>query len=1410
MTGPDDLPSSSSAPGPPKNQGLPELAPDIIEQEAGDQFDNLVPTRGYTEKRVVGLGGSAGGQAALEAFFRAMPPDSGMAFVVIMHLSPEHESILAQVIQRWTAMPVAQVQGTTEIEPDHVYVIPPAKNLSMEDGKLVLSNPARRPRGKHVAVDLFFRTLADTHGPHSAAIVLSGGDGDGAIGIKRIKERGGLTITQDPTQAEQDSMPRASIATGMVDWVLPAADMPGKLLDYWRTGSRLQLPVEEAEPPAPGETHSAPGRSLTPRVEATLHGILSFLQVRTGHNFSYYKRATVLRRIARRMQVNGIEDPAAYLVFIRTHPGEPTALLQDLLISVTNFFRDRDAFAALEANVPALFRHKGSKDTVRVWVAACATGEEAYSVAMLLCEYAATLEHPPKLQVFATDLDDGAITAARTAVYPETISADVSTERLRRFFTRGHGEYVVKREVREIVLFALHDLLKDSPFSRVDLVTCRNLLIYLNRDAQARALEIFHFALQPEGKLFLGSSESVDEGNPLFAALDKKWRLYVRRAGRRVGVTLSPGPSTVKRAMLNRPPSHLFPAPSAPAARELLAPSSWGELHDEFIRRLAPPSVIVNDDHDVLHVSDGAGRYLKVSGGEPTTKLLRMVHPMLRLELRAALYRAGQSGCTVETHGVPLGIDGERRAVTLRVSPVPTADATFLLVSFQEDAEVIAAGAGVVTTGAEPVVRQLEKELEEIRVRLRDTVEQADSTEEELKAANEELQAMNEELHSTAEELETGREELQSVNEELSTVNQELKSNVESLSHANSDLQNLMAATQIATVFLDRHLCIQRYTPPAVPLFRLIPTDVGRPLADLTPRLDYTSWTEDAERVLDQLSPIEVEVAHEDGRRFLARMLPYRTADDRIAGVVLTFVDITRRQQAEEEVRASEARFRAVADLVPDLLFSTDSTGNLLWCNERWVQYTGQPAALAQGFGWTETIHPEDRARVAREFLAAAERGEPYHGEHRLLRADGTACWFLVRAEPLRDAQGRILRWFGAKTEIEDFKRATASLAASEERLRLVIENAREYAIFSTDLELRVTSWNSGAEQILGYAETEILGRSSDLIFIPEDRAAGGPRQEARQALAEGRAGDERWHQRKDGSRFWASGAMMAMHASTGEAVGFVKILRDETTVREARLALEHSREELLAALKETEAARAEAEAAGRAKDHFLAVLSHELRTPLTPVMMAVHLLGRNRNLPGAARDALAMIQRNVQIESHLIDDLLDLTRITRGKLEVVREPTDLHQAVRHAVEICAADMQGKNQRLTVSLEATRHRLTGDATRLQQVFWNLLKNSSKFTPEGGSIRVATHDEPGRIIVEVSDTGIGFEPDAELRIFDAFSQADEEVTRKFGGLGLGLAISKATVDAHGGRLVARSAGRDQGAVFRVELPLATGE
>ncbi|MEA3187238.1 MAG: two-component system, chemotaxis family, CheB/CheR fusion protein [Chthoniobacter sp.] len=1146
--------------------GLPAMGPDEIEQELGVEMDNVVPSRGYDLTPMVGLGGSAGSIGALQEFFKAMPADSGFVFVVILHLSPEHESTMADLLGRVTTMRVVQAVDGQKVEPNCVYVIPPGKHLASTDGRLGLTDLDKQ-FGTRVAVDLFFRTLADSHGPHSAAIVLSGADGDGAIGIKRIKERGGLTIAQDPDEASHGSMPRSAIATGMVDWVLKVGQMPGRLMEYAANEQRLKLPSEEGPQPA-AVTAPPPSES-----EKALREVLVFLRSRTGRDFTYYKRATILRRISRRMQVNGVTDMPGYLDFLRTHPGEAGALFQELLVSVTNFFRDREAFAALEARVPALFAGKGTGDVVRVWVPACATGEEAYSLAILLCEHAGLMDSPPALQIFATDLAEDAVATGREGLYPPAITADVSETRLRRFFVKEHRGYRVKRELREMVLFAVHDLLKDSPFSRLDLVSCRNLLIYFTREAQSRAFQTIHFALRPGGLLFLGTSETVDEESTLFMTEDKKHRIFTHRpaSGRVLPVPF--GPSTfalTARDVRSSPVIHgaAFSQNAFLQARDDTdftddARTSWEELHFRLIERFAPPSLIVDRDYEIMHISENAGRFLRIAGGEPSLNLMRVVHPMLRVELRAALFRAAQTSMPVEVFRVPVEMEGVARAVDIRVSPAQeiAPDCLLVILSPREEQEGVEAR----PVEAEPAVRHLERELEQMKTRLRDTVEQYEASTEELKASNEELQAMNEELRSATEELETSREELQSINEELITVNQELKTNVDELGHANSDLNNLMAATAIGIVFVDRSLHITRYTPSAVAIFHLIPGDIGRPLSDLQHRLDYPELRRDAERVIETLVPVEREVKDGTGRWFLSRLLPYRTEEDLIAGAVLTFVDITDLRQVQSALQESEGRLALIIENAREYaIFSTNPEMIVTSWNPGAERLLGYHEKEIIGKSADLIFTPEDRvvgAPEAEKEQAVAEGRATDERWH--LRKDGTRFWGSGYLMLMRGAGQKIIGFAKILRDLTEAKQTEETIRAGEEHFRALIRSVKDYAIFTLDAQGRITDWNTGAEQITGYKAAEVIGRDLALFYPAESLKAEVPRRELEQAAANNRSENEGWLVRKDGSLFWAHETVNALHDEAGGLIGFAKVCRDLTERNKAEEALRSSQMEL-------------------------------------------------------------------------------------------------------------------------------------------------------------------------------------------------------------------------------------------------------
>jgi two-component system CheB/CheR fusion protein len=921
---------------------------------------------------VVGLGASAGGIEALRSFFAHVPAESGAAYVVILHLSPDHDSKLAEVLQTTARIPVTQVNQPVRVEPNHVYVVPPNRRLEIVDDTLTLSEMTQREH-RRSPVDVFFRALADANGSRSVGVVLSGTGPNGSAGLKRVKEYGGLTIAQAPEEAGHAEMPTNAIATGQVDLVLRVAEMPARIIDY---RDRLQR-VETSPAVDPAEEPDA------------LREILSLLRIRTGHDFANYKSGTLLRRLQRRLHVVGLPDLASYARLMREQPQEGVLLMKDLLISVTHFFRDPEAFLVLEQRVvPRLFDRKSAEDQIRVWVPGCATGEEAYSIGMLLAEYGAGIMGPPHIQVFATDLDEDAISAAREGLYTEADVVDVPEKRLAHFFQREGSGYRIRRELRETILFAHHNVIKDPPFSHLDLISCRNLLIYLNRTAQERILETFHFALRPGALLMLGPSESPDGSADLFVPYDRAAHLFESR-------------TVTSRLILPEPPKAAPPralprnAESRPVER--FAPL---DAHHRLLEEYAPPSLIVTEDNSIVHMSSRAGTYLQMPAGEPSRDLLRLIRPELRVELRAALFQASKDRTSIVVSNLPVIIDGSERRVDLTVRPVLREDDPargFFLVMFadRDGSGVAGPGARPLDASAEPVARQLEEELARVKTQLRTTIEQYEAQVEEAQASAEEHQAMNEELRSSAEELETSKEEIQSVNEELTTVNQELKIKIEELRLSNDDFQNLINSTDIATIFLDRSLRLKMTTPRTSDIFSLLPTDLGRPLSDITSRLVYSDLEADLQLVLDRLQPIDREVMTTAQRWFLMRIRPYRTTEDRIDGVVLMFQDITARRQAEEEVAQSEERLRLLVDSVTDYaIFTMTSDGVIDSWNpgaERLFGYRGDEIV---GRSFAALFTAEDReAGVPKRELELAHRDGHANDERYHVRSDGTTFY---------------------------------------------------------------------------------------------------------------------------------------------------------------------------------------------------------------------------------------------------------------------------------------------------------------------------------------------------------------------------------------------------------------------------------
>lgn len=928
---------------------------------------------------IVGIGASAGGIKALKDLFSQVPLNSGMAYVVILHLSPEFESRLAQILQSNCVIPVTQVlEEKVKVQPDHVYVIPPNRSLTMVDGYLALSS-IESFEERRAPIDIFFRTLAESHDGHSVAVILSGTGSDGSMGIRRIKENGGIILVQDPNEAEFSDMPQNSIAQGLVDFVLPAEKIPEQIMHYQQQRGNIRIAVKEEE------------KSQEEEHEKALKLIFTQLRLKTGHDFSNYKRATILRRIERRMNVREVSELPVYAAMIQNEKEEPQLLLKDLLISVTNFFRDKTSFEALETEIiPRVFANKNSQDIIRLWVSACATGEEAYSIAMLCAEKLSGMAEPPIVQIFATDIDNPALAVAREGFYTNADVADVSPERLRRFFIKEGSGFRVRRELRETILFARHNIIKDPPFSRLDLATCRNLLIYFNRTAQDRVIDTFHFALNPGGYLFLGSSETIDGNSNLYSTISREHCIFQSRA------------------VISRP---ILPIPDPPAqARgadftELLAIGSEVKqaerisvagLHHQLLELYAPPSILINAQYDIIHVSKNAGRYLQING-EPSLNLLSVVRPEIRLELRGAVYSAAQTTTTAQVANLKLKVDADEELIDIIVKPFSgelDAARGFMLVLFQPSGSIASQEQTISlnATTEENIALHLEQELINTRSQFRQLSEQYEVQTEEFKASNEELQAINEELRSAAEELETSKEELQSVNEELSTVNQELKIKIEELSQTNNDFKNLINATNIGTIFLDRSFSVSLFTPAACEIFNLKPADYARPLSDITNRLSGINIMPELENVMASLQPTECEVETTEGNTFLMRILPYRTAEDHINGVILTFINITARKNAEEALRTSEERMRAMFTQARAGVVQTDLKGYLTMVNRRFSNMLGYDENELIGMKLNQLIHHEDSGSNAELLEQLFTSLEPFDTEQRYVCKDKIYC----------------------------------------------------------------------------------------------------------------------------------------------------------------------------------------------------------------------------------------------------------------------------------------------------------------------------------------------------------------------------------------------------------------------------------
>jgi two-component system, chemotaxis family, CheB/CheR fusion protein len=1221
---------------------------------------------------IIGIGASAGGLESFAQLLAAVPDNTGAAFVLVQHLDPQHESLLGDLLSPSTPMPVVTVHDGMQVEPDHVYVIPPNSSMELQDGTLRL---VTREPGLHLPIDIFFRSLAQVQGSRAVGVVLSGNASDGSLGVRAIKAECGLTFAQDEATARFGGMPRNAIATGAVDFIMSPADIGREL---GRLGQHPFLIT-----PQPGVAEA----EILPEGDGEFGRVLATLQTATKVDFSQYKPTTIRRRIGRRMMIVRVETLAEYARYLQQKPSELFELYKDLLISVTSFFRDPPAFEALARHLQnSLAAREDRKGALRVWVPGCATGEEVYSLAMRLHEFLLERQLAMPLQLFGTDISETALQRARQGSYSGIIADDVSEERLRRFFTKTETGYQISKMIREACVFARHDVTKDPPFSRLDIVSCRNVLIYLDNRAQRKVLPTFHYALNPTGLLMLGSAETTAAAADLFNVLDKAHHIYSRKpVATRLMLELAAGP-------LSADPIHAV-HPDTPSGLELQK-----RLERVIQTRYSPDAVVVSPEMQILQFRGHTAPYLDPTPGEATLNLLRMARESLVMPLRRALQRAVESDI-VAREPVSVEIDGRLEEVSLEVTPVTGASAAercFLIVFVRSNAlpaTPAADGVEVGETFPEPpgeTAAALERELAETREYLRHLTEQYEAHAEELRAANEEARSANEELQSTNEELGTTKEELQSANEELTTVNEELQHRNQELAAANSDMRNLLASVTVAIVMVDQDLRVRRFNSAAEKLLELGPLDIGRPVGHLRGRIETPRLEGQVKRVIESLSPIAEELQDVDGCWYAVGVRPYRTLDDRIAGGVITFQEIDalkRGLAASEEARQyAEALIETVREplvvLDADLrvqratpafyetfLVSREETeGRMLydlgsgqWNRPRLRELLGSALFRSEPFHDFEIEHefPHIGRRTMRLNARRIPRRDPQQrtlllaiedvterqeiAEIRFQRLFETAKDAIVvidaETEVIEDANPFFFTFTGFRREdvvgstasdagrrlafpemseivaetqqseivrrddvklvcrageaasidvvanryrvgtqpvvqlnirdIASRKQAALALRESENRFRVVVESVRDYAIFQLDAEGRIVTWNTGAERLLGWHESEIVGKGAEVVFTPEDVARGEHRKELEKARLEGRAEDERWHMRKDGSRFFASGVLTRVMAEDGSGLAFTKIMQDVTNRKEQEQRLHQSVEEKSILLRE-------------------------------------------------------------------------------------------------------------------------------------------------------------------------------------------------------------------------------------------------
>jgi two-component system, chemotaxis family, CheB/CheR fusion protein len=1176
---------------------------------------------------VVGIGASAGGLDALERFFDALPTDTGMAFVVIQHLSPAFKSLMDQLLRRHTELPIQLVEDGMQVEPNHVYLIPPKKEMIISDGRLLLSEREQNQE-LTLPIDIFFRSLARDCAERAVGIVLSGGGSDGSRGIRDIHEAGGLVIVQDDS-AQFDGMPRTARDAGVAQWVLSPSEMPGVLIQYASGRAGKEPPVG-----VPGEPQG-------------LSAVYRMLQEEYGIDFTNYKPTTVTRRIERRLAMARSQNIHEYVAHLKQDKLELDVLYRDLLIGVTRFFRDEGAFQVLETTVlPELLERVPRDRPLRIWVAGCATGEEVYSLAIALSDLMLEVGSRP-IKIFATDLHRGSLERAARGVYDEEAVAGVSAERLARYFLRMGNTYQVVPDLRQMVVFAPHNVIRDAPFTRVDLVTCRNLLIYLQPSAQEKVLSLCHFALNRGGVLFLGPSENVGALARDLEPIDKHWKIYRKLSD--VRAAQSPRPS-----VLMHEPRVELGAPPALASRYSL--SQLLGTYDALLEDVMPPSLLVSDRGELIHTFNGASRFLRFRDGRPGLEVFDCVDAELKMVLVGGLKRALFERAPIVFKGVRLESEGQSAVykVTVRAVQRRNLATPHVLISFESMEAEERPRADETEIQMDQVSREqlanLEVELSHAKQNLQAAVEELETSNEELQASNEELQASNEELQST-------NEELQSVNEELYTVNTEYQRKISELTELANDMDNLLSSTDIGTIFLDSELKIRKFTPQLAGSFNLVAHDVGRSIETFAHKMDHPELVDELKHVLTTGERVERQLRDMGGKAIFLRILPYR-AKGSIGGVVLTLIDVTGLREAEDALFHERYLLDSLLRGVPDSIYFKDARGRFIRLNRAMAERLGVDDPLDAVGKTVFELAQQDRAlALHQEDEAVLRTGEAqlYREEKRLDR-DGSEAWDLVSRLPLRD--------------------------------------------------------------------------------------------------------------------------------TAGEVVGVIAIFRDISGQKRADYKIQE---------------------AVRRRDQFLAMLSHELRNPLGAIATASALL-KSDAPPSAQPKLLDVVDRQTQQMGHLLDDLLEVSRVTENKIELRQRVVDLRSVITDAADAVNAVMKTRGLHFQVEIPNEPLYVLGDPIRLQQIQVNLLSNAAKYTPQGGHVLLQAASEGGDAVLRVRDDGVGIAKDMLDSVFELFVQSARTLDRAAGGLGVGLTLARSLVSMHGGKISVHSDGEGQGSEFVVRLPL----